>query len=98
MNLIFHPDAEEELQSATEHYEAARPGLDDQFAAAVRTRLQVIVTDPTSCGRIVHDVHRARVPRFPYDVLFAVDHEEVYVLAVMHHHRRPGDWKYRVTR
>lgn len=86
------------MRSATEHYDAARPGLGDKFAAAVQARLQDVVAAPSSWANVAHEVRRARVPRVPYDELFAVEHEEVYVLAVVHHHRRPGYWKYRVNR
>jgi hypothetical protein len=33
--------------------------------------------------------------RFPYGVFFAVDDDEVLVLAVVHLHRHPDTWKNR---
>lgn len=98
MNLVFHPAAQEELWSATEYYDAARPGLGDDFAAAVEARLHDIIADPTSWEMIGDDVRRARILQFPYDLLFSVSDQSVLVLAIMHHHRRPRYWKYRTRR
>jgi toxin ParE1/3/4 len=39
------------------------------------------------------DVRRCLVNRFPYGVLYSVESDRVYVLALMHLHRRPGYWK-----
>lgn len=98
MNLVFHPAAQEELWSATEYYDAARPGLGDEFTSAVEARLNRIIADPTSWEVIADDVRRARILKFPYDVLFSVGDDCVYVLAIMHHHRRPGYWMRRTGR
>ncbi|MBA3346286.1 MAG: type II toxin-antitoxin system RelE/ParE family toxin [Gemmatimonadales bacterium] len=30
--------------------------------------------------------------RFPYSLLYRIETDRIYVLAVMHHRRRPGYW------
>lgn len=96
MRAIFHPEAELELMDATCHYDASREGLGDEFATAGEARVDEFTRDPSSWPVIEHSVRRARVLRFPYDVVFAETDEAIVILAVMHHHRRPGYWFHRV--
>lgn len=41
------------------------------------------------------DVHRCLISRFPYGVLYSIEDDGVFILAVMHLHRNPDYWKYR---
>jgi len=42
-----------------------------------------------------HDVRRCLVNRFPFGVLYSVEPTSIFVIAVMHHRRRPDYWKNR---
>ena len=46
MTLRFHPAAQDEFIESTLYYEAARPGLGQQFRDAVRVGLDRIVVHP----------------------------------------------------
>jgi hypothetical protein len=41
-------------------------------------------------------IRREPVGRFPYQVVYARVDDTVYILAVAHHHRRPGYWARRI--
>ena len=41
------------------------------------------------------DVRRSLVNRFPYGVLYSIEEERIYILAIMHLHRYPDYWKNR---
>lgn len=47
---------------------------------------------PVEDTRSAVTIRRVPVGRFPYHVVYASVGDVVYVLAVAHHHRRPGYW------
>ncbi|HRU71636.1 MAG TPA: type II toxin-antitoxin system RelE/ParE family toxin, partial [Kiritimatiellia bacterium] len=42
-----------------------------------------------------HEIHRCLVHRFPYGVLYSIESDGIFVLAVMNLHRDPDYWKRR---
>jgi hypothetical protein len=92
----FEPAALLELESAALHYDSQRSGLGREFTAAVRSALAAICIDPSANPTAGNSVRRRRVLLFPYDVIFGIDVDGVVVVAVAHHHRRPGYWRRRV--
>ncbi len=43
------------------------------------------------------DIRRLLLSRFPYKLLYAVEADGLYVVAVAHQHRAPGYWSGRRT-
>jgi hypothetical protein len=41
-------------------------------------------------------LRRVLVPKFPYGLLYRVEAARIYIIAVMHLHRRPGYWRSRL--
>lgn len=73
MNLIVHPEADEEIQAAVRYYEGSRPGLGDDFLAELRTHLERIADDPLSLPKLETapkrlDIRRTLILRFKYVV------------------------------
>ena len=96
MTPVFHSEAEQELADAVSYYDCARAGLGDEFLAVVESRVSEATHDPASWPEISSGVRRIRIPRFPFDLIFAETAQGLVVLAVMHHHRRPGYWSDRI--
>lgn len=92
MRLEFHPAAAEEFAAAVEYYETAVPGLGSRFLLAVRGTTDLMLANP-EVGRIRGSARRLGLPGFPYDVAYRVREEAIEVLAIAHHHRRPGYWR-----
>jgi len=42
------------------------------------------------------DIRRCLTNRFPYGVLYSIEANEIFILAVMHMHRDPDYWKHRI--
>jgi len=93
--VMFEPPAQDELDSAYEWYEAQRPGLGDEFVAAVWTTIIRIRDRPDLYARTHKDVRRANVERFPYSVYYRVQSSRILVLAVFHGSRDPAAWRRR---
>jgi toxin ParE1/3/4 len=95
------PEATAELVEAALWYQAQRPGLESEFLDEVDRVLPLIESSPESFPRLLDMpadlvIRRARLPRFPYALVFMDLGEQVRILAVAHAKRRPGYWLDRV--
>jgi plasmid stabilization system protein ParE len=89
----YHPSAIRELYEAAESYEGQRPGLGDRFADEVEDILRLIAATPAGgTGWRGTRARTWRVARFPFLVVYAVEPDEIVVVAVAHTKRRPGYW------
>lgn len=95
MNYIFHPDADLELFDAIDYYEANELGLGEDFYLEVMATVARIARFPKAWPVLDGDVRRCLTHRYPYGVLYSVDSDAVFILAVMHLHRDPDYWKHR---
>jgi len=93
MTCSFHPEAEAEFLGAIDFYEARDPGLGQDFAIEVYSAIQRIVSFPTAWPVLGGDVRRCLTSRFPYGILYTIEPNGVFILAVMHLHRAPGYWR-----
>ncbi|WP_394753454.1 type II toxin-antitoxin system RelE/ParE family toxin [Crenothrix sp.] len=96
MNVLFHPDAELEFNEAIGYYEAIENGLGYDFSLEIAATLARVVAFPKAWPTIEGEIRRALARRFPYGILYAEDEDNVSVVAVMHLHRDPTYWKYRI--
>jgi toxin ParE1/3/4 len=95
-SVEFHPEAQDELISAAQFYEAQAPGLGLDFIETVRQTYERLLESPASGPAFGRHLRRLLVPKFPYGLLYRVEAERIYIIAVMHLRRRPGYWRSRV--
>ena len=65
------------------------------FATEIYTAIERILSHPLVWTEIEKEVRRCLVSRFPYGVLYSVEPDQIYILAIMDLHRDPDYWKYR---
>ena len=92
-------DARLEYLSAQDWYEAQRPGLGEDYLAAVKETL--LRLQPAEAHSVVgkadgRPIRQAAVRRFPYRIVFMETDDAIRVLAIAHLKRRPGYWRRRV--
>lgn len=95
MSFSFHPEAEIELNEAIDYYENIEPGLGYDFALEVHSAVKRSIAFPKAWPEMEGEVRRSLVQRFPYGILYSVEQDGIFVLAVMNLHRKPGYWKSR---
>jgi hypothetical protein len=95
--------AELELNEAIVWYEAERTTLGVTFGNHVERTVNRALEQPDT-GVIVHHRRIQAVVRryqvddpFPYDLVGTVVSDELIVLAISHHRRRPTYWRNRIT-
>ena len=93
--LLFHPDAEAEFVAAISYYEECDPGLGLDFAREVQQALRRVGDYPRLWPEIAREVRRCLVRRFPFGVLYSMEPDGIFILAVMHLHREPAYWQRR---
>lgn len=94
-------EAAEEAIEAAAWYERERAGLGMEFFRAVDAAIELLEDDivpltamPGTAG--LRGAKRLVLKRFPYDIVVQDFPEEVIVVAVAHHSRRPGYWRSRL--
>ena len=94
--VVFHQDAEAELDAAMAYYESQRSGLGLDLRTDIARTIGRIQRHPQLFP--LHNegkLRKSSVRRFPY-VVFYLDLEEyIWIAAVAHQRRRPGYWVYR---
>jgi plasmid stabilization system protein ParE len=90
------PPAEEEMIEAALFYETASPGLGDDFLDDIQHAIDTARKHPELGAGVAHGFRRMLIRRFPFTVIYAVESEQVVVVAVAHQRRRPEYWKGRM--
>ncbi len=93
MTYRFLSPAQQDLAEAVEYYERAVPGLGLEFVDELERTVHRIVLQPEAWPCISENHRRCRMRRFPYGVIYALEAEEVLIVAVFHLHRHPDSWK-----
>ena len=97
---ILQEAAEEAIEAAA-WYERERTGLGVQFWQAIDAAIDLLEAEivpltnmPGAAG--LRGAKRLVLKRFPYNIVVREFPQEVVVVAVAHHSRRPGYWRDRL--
>lgn len=96
MNLSLLPAAQVELDEAVQWYEVQSAGLGERFLVEVVHAFALIRQFPTAWHPLSASTRRCRLKRFPYGVIYAIEDNNILVIAVAHLHRKPEYWSERV--
>jgi toxin ParE1/3/4 len=95
--IRFRPAAAREFAADFRYYERDHPGRGRRFVAAVDAVLDRITETPEQFALLFEpDIRSAKVPRFPYRVVYVILGDDINVIAVAHAKRRPAYWRRRV--
>ena len=93
MNSVnFHELAGKELLDARDYYDKFVFGLGDLFIREIEKCLNIIKANPLAFPIIKENIRRAVVFKFPFSILYRVEKNNIYILAVMHQKRKPNYW------
>jgi toxin ParE1/3/4 len=91
-NIIFHLLAEQELLDAVSYYEEQETGLGLDYLGEVEHAVNFLMRYPEAGAKVRGSIRRLTLPKFPYSLLYRVSEEQIRVLAVAHHKRKPQYW------
>ena len=96
--LQYHEAAEDELLMEIGYLELRAIGLGRRFFAEVRRAEQLIEQFPESATEILPGIRKRILRKFPGSLIYTMEKDELLILAVAHHSRRPGYWVSRFSR
>ncbi len=95
--VVFHPEAEDELHDATSYYDTESPGLGhsllEDLERAIRHRSNHSISEASAL--VSKRVRRRPLRRFPYNIMYLVLPGAIRILAFAHQKRRPFYWRVR---
>ncbi|QKE41725.1 MAG: type II toxin-antitoxin system RelE/ParE family toxin [Ferrovum myxofaciens] len=96
MKLVVTPPALAEPHDAAAFYTLkANVEFGLAFVAEFEGTANLVLDSP-QLGAVFHGTRRRYIlRRFPYSIIYQVTAEELRILAVAHHRRRPGYWAQR---
>lgn len=93
MRYTLHPDAESDPREAAAFYrEQADNALALSFLGEFESSIDMLLRHPGLGALWRHRKRRYGMRRFPYSLVYSVAGDEIRILAIAHHSRRPGYW------
>ena len=93
MTYRLHPAAAAEHLDSVAFYESRAPGLGVDYLTEFETVMRRVTETPLlSPIEVPPEIRIAYMQRFPFNILFRVDKNEILVLAIAHQSRRPRYW------
>ena len=97
MRARFLKAAEVEVDEAVAYFDTQRDGLGDRFEQDLQNTVAFVTEHPQSGRAIRGRVRKFRLRTFRYNVIYVIDGDEIIIVAVAHHRRRPGYWRARLA-
>lgn len=92
MSIEFSPQARAEFEDGEAYYELQFPGLGARFRVEIRQALLRMRRWPLAAPLERGDIRRMILSRFPYKLLYSVEPDCLFIIAVAHMHRAPDYW------
>lgn len=93
--IEFHTEAVEEMGNAAAYYEAQRQGLGNEFLDEIEQGLHRNRRFPQFWSVYEGEYRRYLLKRFPYGLIYRIDQNRGFIIAVAYLHRKPDYWKKR---
>jgi toxin ParE1/3/4 len=88
----FAGAARREFLAEVAYYREIQPALAERFTAAVEKAVERAVLFPFSGSPTFAGTRRILVKGFPFSVIYRPENDELYIVAIAHHSRKPGYW------
>ncbi len=92
MTYSYHPHARRELNDKADYYDSIDLNLGDDFLEEIDDCIARILAFPRAWAQLLGSVRRCRTHRFPYSLIYDLEGEHVFILAVMHFSQEPNYW------
>ena len=92
MRIVFSKFAKLELDDAVRFYELQYAGLGKRFKDEIRTVALRIAEYPTAWSSESAEVRKCLLHKFPYKLLYSIESDHIFIIAVAHQHRKPNYW------
>ena len=94
-NYTIEPSVRFDLNEAIEFYLKISIELADDLISEFYAGIDAIVQDPYLYQTISRSYRKLTLKRFPYKIIFNVKREQITIVALAHHKRKPNYWRNR---
>ena len=91
----YHPQARDEVIATAVYYEDRAVGLGADFLLEAERTEGFLAQFPAMGRQLPDTIRRVSLQRFPYHLIYRIEPQRIFVLAIAHHRRRPGYWSSR---
>lgn len=95
-SVIISPEAEADLAKTFSWYEDKRQGLGYDFLLQIEAGLKVLERTPEVHSQGYKGTRKYFIRRFPYKIIYLIEHKTVIVITVLHTRRAPELAKKRI--
>jgi toxin ParE1/3/4 len=95
VTIRFIPIARRELTRAAIYYDSRKAGLGDRLLEQVGIGLREVADFPNAHPSIDATYRRYLIRVFPYAIVYRIEIDAIWVIAVAHTSRRPHYWRRR---
>ncbi|HCY77252.1 MAG TPA: plasmid stabilization protein [Ignavibacteriales bacterium] len=92
MKVYFAEPASIEFDDAFEYYELQLPGLGKKFFSEVFETIELISQFPQLWSQNSEHTRKAVLRKFPYNLIYSILNDKLYIIAVAHQNRAPEYW------
>ncbi len=92
MRVIFSKYAKLEFEDAGSFYELQQYGLGKSFKDEVKKAVLRIAEYPTAWSNESGEVRKYLLHKFPYKLLYSIESDHIFIIAIAHQHRKPNYW------
>ncbi len=92
MRVLLAHEARLEFEAAARYYDRQLPGLGTQLREEIREAARRLQSWPLAFPVERSDIRRITLTRFPYKLLYSIEPDCLYVIAIAHQHRKPDYW------
>ena len=89
-SVEFHPEAQNEFASAARFYEDQMQGLGLDFTLTIQRTYERLLAFRASGARFGRQLRRVLVPKFPYGLLYRIEPDRLYIVAVINRLEQSG--------
>lgn len=95
-SVFFHQAVKEEFLNSRDYYDELVLGLGKPFVIEVERCINIIKSNPLAYPIVRQNIRKAVIMKFPFSILYKLEDDNIYILAVMHQKRKPLYWSSRV--
>ena len=92
MKVIFSKYAKLELEDAIYFYNLEFEDLGYRFKEEVKKAVNRISEYPKAWSIERGDIRKCLLLKFPYKLLYSIEEDHIFIIAVAHQHRKPDYW------
>lgn len=98
MYAELHPDAHLEFIECSVFYELREPGLGIRFIDEIERGIELLITQPYIGSELDEQFRSLVLNDFLFSLIYCVEQQKIWIVAVVHQSRRPCYWRERSDR